>query len=249
MDYELAEGPTERLVSICHQAGADCYVSGPSARAYLDEAAFEAAKIGLVYFDYAGYPEYPQLFPPFDHFVSVLDLIFNMGRAAPRYLLGVSDHAPVHRRHALSIGGCTCANFTHASARRRAVRRLRDRARQRRLAGRFPRPWRWNCSRIDPHVRIIDLARNFGHHKAMMTGLAHARGDLVFLIDSDLEEEPELLPSFVETLRDWRGGRRLRCTGAAPRRSSSSGAAAGCSSSCSICCRIIRFRRTCVTVG
>jgi putative glycosyltransferase len=51
----------------------------------------------------------------------------------------------------------------------------------------------------DERVRVIDLARNFGHHKAMMTGLAHARGDLVFLIDSDLEEDPELLLSFAET--------------------------------------------------
>jgi len=49
----------------------------------------------------------------------------------------------------------------------------------------------------DPgHVRIIDLSRNFGHHKAIMTGLAHARGDLVFLIDCDLEEMPELLEQF-----------------------------------------------------
>jgi putative glycosyltransferase len=55
--------------------------------------------------------------------------------------------------------------------------------------------------RQDPHVRVIDLARNFGHHKAMMTGLARASGDLVFLIDSDLEEEPELLKVFQETLR------------------------------------------------
>lgn len=50
--------------------------------------------------------------------------------------------------------------------------------------------------RRDPRVVVVDLARNFGHHKAMMTGLAHARGDLVFLIDSDLEEEPELLGQF-----------------------------------------------------
>ena len=45
----------------------------------------------------------------------------------------------------------------------------------------------------DPRVRIIDLSRNFGHHKALMTGLAHARGELVFLIDCDLEEDPEWL--------------------------------------------------------
>jgi putative glycosyltransferase len=53
----------------------------------------------------------------------------------------------------------------------------------------------------DDRVHVIDLARNFGHHKAMMTGLAHARGDLVFLIDSDLEEDPELLGPFEEKLR------------------------------------------------
>ena len=50
--------------------------------------------------------------------------------------------------------------------------------------------------RTDPRVTIIDLARNFGHHKAMMTGLAHATGDLIFLIDSDLEEQPEDLALF-----------------------------------------------------
>src|SRR5215472_5309115 len=56
--------------------------------------------------------------------------------------------------------------------------------------------------RLDPHVRVVDLSRNFGHHKAMMTGLAHARGDLVFLVDSDLEEDPELLPAFADVLRE-----------------------------------------------
>jgi putative glycosyltransferase len=45
----------------------------------------------------------------------------------------------------------------------------------------------------DEHVRVIDLSRNFGHHKAMMTGLEHSQGDLVLLIDCDLEEDPELL--------------------------------------------------------
>ena len=53
----------------------------------------------------------------------------------------------------------------------------------------------------DARVRVVDLARNFGHHKAMMTGLAHARGELVFLIDSDLEEEPELLGAFHDTMQ------------------------------------------------
>lgn len=49
----------------------------------------------------------------------------------------------------------------------------------------------------DPKVRVIDLSRNFGHHKAMMTGLMHAEGELVFLIDCDLEEDPELLERFL----------------------------------------------------
>jgi len=48
----------------------------------------------------------------------------------------------------------------------------------------------------DSHVIVLDLSRNLGHHKAMMTGLSHAIGDLIFLIDSDLEEEPETLLSF-----------------------------------------------------
>jgi putative glycosyltransferase len=50
--------------------------------------------------------------------------------------------------------------------------------------------------RADPRLVVVDLSRNFGHHRALMTGLAHATGDLVFLIDSDLEEEPELLAQF-----------------------------------------------------
>jgi len=52
----------------------------------------------------------------------------------------------------------------------------------------------------DRHVVVVDLSRNFGHHKAMMTGLAHAKGERVFLIDSDLEEDPELLIKFSQQL-------------------------------------------------
>jgi len=53
----------------------------------------------------------------------------------------------------------------------------------------------------DPRLTIIDLSRNFGHHRAIMTGLQHARGEYVFLIDSDLEEAPELLSEFWDELR------------------------------------------------
>jgi putative glycosyltransferase len=53
----------------------------------------------------------------------------------------------------------------------------------------------------DPRVRVIELSRNFGHHRAIMTGLAHSRGNLVFLCDSDLEEPPEILEGFHEELQ------------------------------------------------
>lgn len=54
----------------------------------------------------------------------------------------------------------------------------------------------------DPHIRIVQLSRNFGHHKAMMTGIGCARGDLVFAIDCDLEEKPELVIAFYAKYQD-----------------------------------------------
>lgn len=55
-------------------------------------------------------------------------------------------------------------------------------------------------TKTDPRVVVVDLSRNFGHHKAMMAGLAQARGECIFLIDSDLEEEPEWLSDFAATM-------------------------------------------------
>jgi putative glycosyltransferase len=56
-------------------------------------------------------------------------------------------------------------------------------------------------ARSDRRVRIVELSRNFGHHKALMTGLDNARGELCFLIDSDLEEDPALLGKFHDTMQ------------------------------------------------
>lgn len=56
-------------------------------------------------------------------------------------------------------------------------------------------------AREDTHTTVVDLSRNFGHHKAMMTGLAHSSGEYVFLIDSDLEEEPEWLLAFADQMQ------------------------------------------------
>lgn len=54
----------------------------------------------------------------------------------------------------------------------------------------------------DPHLKVVELSRNFGHHKALMTGLKHASGAYCFLIDSDLEEPPELLAEFWAKLHE-----------------------------------------------
>lgn len=55
-------------------------------------------------------------------------------------------------------------------------------------------------TQLDHRLKVVDLSRNFGHHKAIMTGLAHSRGNRVFVIDSDLEEPPEVLLQFSELL-------------------------------------------------
>ena len=87
MDYTMPEGRTERLVGLCRQAGATEYLSGPAARAYIDPSLFEAAGITLTYMDYDGYPPYTQLHPPFDHHVSIIDLMVHVGPDALAYML------------------------------------------------------------------------------------------------------------------------------------------------------------------
>ncbi|MEA2942645.1 MAG: hypothetical protein QOD09_3174 [Bradyrhizobium sp.] len=91
--YPIQGVKTERLLGIVRAAGADRYLSGPSARAYLDEAAFKAAGVMPEWMNYRGYPEYKQLHGGFEHAVSVLDLLFNTGPDAPRYLRRTSAPA------------------------------------------------------------------------------------------------------------------------------------------------------------
>ncbi len=85
-DYPTQGVKTERLLGIARAAGADCYLSGPSAKAYFDESLFASAGIGVEWMSYEGYPEYRQLHGPFEPAVSVLDLLFNVGSEAPGYL-------------------------------------------------------------------------------------------------------------------------------------------------------------------
>jgi hypothetical protein len=85
-DYTLIEGKTERLANICSQAKGTEYISGPAARDYVDEEIFNDQGIKLTWFDYTGYPEYPQLCGDFVHSVSILDLLFNCGATAHLYM-------------------------------------------------------------------------------------------------------------------------------------------------------------------
>jgi hypothetical protein len=85
-EYTLYEGRSQRLVSLCQQANAQIYVSGPAARDYLDEKLFEQSNIEVEWFNYEGYEEYPQLWGDFEHEVTALDLLFNCGSDAVKYL-------------------------------------------------------------------------------------------------------------------------------------------------------------------
>jgi hypothetical protein len=85
-EYTLVDGKTERLADLCAQAGGSEYLSGPSAMDYIDERIFAERAIKLTWFDYSGYPEYPQLWGKFAHEVSILDLLFNCGSEAPRFM-------------------------------------------------------------------------------------------------------------------------------------------------------------------
>jgi WbqC-like protein len=77
---------TDRLVQILQAVGGTHYISGPSARDYIEKEKFDSANIMLEYMEY-NYPEYPQFYPPYDPYVSILDLLFMTGLEAPHYLL------------------------------------------------------------------------------------------------------------------------------------------------------------------
>jgi hypothetical protein len=88
-DYHARPGRNERLIDLCVAAGATMYLSGPAARSYIDEEAFGAAGVAVRFADFSGYPEYPQPYPPFEHGVSALDLLFCTGAQAFDYMKNV----------------------------------------------------------------------------------------------------------------------------------------------------------------
>jgi hypothetical protein len=92
--YELTGARSERLLQLLQRVGAKNYVSGPSARSYIDMDAFSAAGIDVQFKDYSGYPQYPQFYPPFIGEVSVLDLLFHRGPQSPESIWGWRDREP-----------------------------------------------------------------------------------------------------------------------------------------------------------
>jgi WbqC-like protein family len=97
----IADGArTDRLLSVLKRVGATHYISGPSARGYIEEEKLAAANISLEYMQY-DYVEYPQLYPPYDPFVSILDLLFMTGPNAMNFIAQRSDD---NARHAAGPG-------------------------------------------------------------------------------------------------------------------------------------------------
>ena len=88
-----AEGQkTDRLLSLLTKLGATHYISGPSAKDYMEEDKFRACGISIEYMQY-DYPDYPQLHGAFEPQVSILDLLLNVGEAAASYIWGASRGA------------------------------------------------------------------------------------------------------------------------------------------------------------
>lgn len=85
-EFILDDERSERLLGICLACNANEYVSGPAAKDYLDESIFESKGIKVSWMDYSNYEEYEQRYVPFEHGVSILDLIFNEGPNAYKFM-------------------------------------------------------------------------------------------------------------------------------------------------------------------
>ena len=77
--YNLENSKAERVIELLVKTDADYYLSGPAAKDYLIPEMFKAQNIQLEYMDYSNYKEYQQLHDPFEHAVSIIDLVFNVG--------------------------------------------------------------------------------------------------------------------------------------------------------------------------
>ncbi len=85
-ELKLEGDKVGRLMDACKKLNATKYISGPAAKNYMNEALFSENNIELEWMDYNNYKEYNQLYPPFEHGVCILDLIFNEGPNARSFL-------------------------------------------------------------------------------------------------------------------------------------------------------------------
>ncbi|MBY5956849.1 WbqC family protein [Membranicola marinus] len=91
-NFTLNGKKEDRVLDLLTQCGATAYLSGPSAQDYILEEHFQAKQIDLQWMDYTDYPRYRQLYPPFCHQVSIIDLIFNKGPQSPAYMKTFNQH-------------------------------------------------------------------------------------------------------------------------------------------------------------
>lgn len=92
-NYQLSGHKLERVLDLASKCGATHYLSGPAGKNYIDEAECKQVGVELIWKDYSGYPEYPQGDLPFEHGVSILDLLFNVGPSAGDYIWGWREPA------------------------------------------------------------------------------------------------------------------------------------------------------------
>lgn len=76
-EFEIYGNQTEKLINICKQCNAHIYISGPAAKTYFDEELAKKENIQVKWMNYDNYKEYEQPYPPFEHGVTILDLILN----------------------------------------------------------------------------------------------------------------------------------------------------------------------------
>ncbi len=91
-DFNLRDGQTEKLIGICKECDADIYLSGPAAKNYFNEILATKENIKVEWMEYNGYKEYQQLHLSFEHSVSILDLIFNEGSNATKFMKSFSEN-------------------------------------------------------------------------------------------------------------------------------------------------------------
>lgn len=87
-EFQLSGSKQDRIIDLVVKSEASHYVSGPAAKDYIEPARFDELNVELIWKDYSGYPEYAQLHPPFEHHVSILDLLFHVGPEAGEYIWG-----------------------------------------------------------------------------------------------------------------------------------------------------------------